>query len=343
MDQKRSENALKRHKIKELSSNAKKINYTSVMKNYADFASQNSRPSILYENLRQKYSREDIKAAITIPEILIPISIFSQGLSPLEALIKYMKENLGMRFRDISLQINRDERSIWYSYSRVKESKRLRTDEHDIKIPLSALADRKLSILENIISFLKHSHDDRQIATILGKSKSTIWSAAKRAEKKSAGKKPIKVSDIHEDTDLIELRKHIRSEEQLFLLETPSIPLTVFTGSLPPLGALVKYMKENLGIRLSEISKRLNRDQRTIGNAYSKAHRKHPLWLSPKKSRIIIPITIFSDRKFSLLESIVRELSSQDLTVSGIAARLNLSKKTVYTIKSRIRSKDDRK
>ena len=55
-----------------------------------------------------------------VEKIKVPLSIFSGKLSPLEALVKYLKENLGLRFHEIASELNRDDRSIWGTYRHIR-------------------------------------------------------------------------------------------------------------------------------------------------------------------------------------------------------------------------------
>ena len=51
----------------------------------------------------------------------IPFSIFrSPKLTVFEALVKYLKEECHLSYREISRLLNRDERNIWTVYNRAK-------------------------------------------------------------------------------------------------------------------------------------------------------------------------------------------------------------------------------
>ena len=53
----------------------------------------------------------------------VPVSIFrDRTLSVLEALVLYLK-NTGLTFKEISLHLNRDQRTIWTVYNRAKKKK----------------------------------------------------------------------------------------------------------------------------------------------------------------------------------------------------------------------------
>jgi DNA-directed RNA polymerase specialized sigma24 family protein len=55
-------------------------------------------------------------------EVLIPISVFKKPkLTPFEAMVKYLKEEKNLNYRQIGNLLNRDERNIWTVYSRAKK------------------------------------------------------------------------------------------------------------------------------------------------------------------------------------------------------------------------------
>lgn len=117
-------------------------------------------------------------------EILLPISIFKTILPPLEAVVKYLKENLGMRFTEIADRLHRDDRTIWVTY-RNSLSKYVEFEiDYTLQIPLSILADRSLSVLEHVSRYLKDNmgYSNKKIATILDKDESTIWTVYHRAQ-----------------------------------------------------------------------------------------------------------------------------------------------------------------
>ena len=56
-----------------------------------------------------------------IEELNIPVSIFNNySLSALESVTKYLREELSLRYCEIASLLNRDDRTIWTVYSRIK-------------------------------------------------------------------------------------------------------------------------------------------------------------------------------------------------------------------------------
>jgi predicted DNA-binding protein (UPF0251 family) len=117
----------------------------------------------------------------------IPVSIFNQGLSGLEAITFYLKEHRGLRFCAIASLLNRDDRTIWDSYTEgKKKAAAFSPSSESLFIPLSIFQNRSFGVLEAISKHLKEQHALKfsQIAQLLGKNDRTIWTAYHRASKK---------------------------------------------------------------------------------------------------------------------------------------------------------------
>ena len=116
----------------------------------------------------------------------IPISIFKNS-SPLESLVKYLKESLGLRLNEISRLLNRDERTIWITYKNAAKKKIALDINSKVKVPLHIFSDRKLSALENLVSYLINEEKIKilDIGNILNRDYKTVWTVYNRANKKS--------------------------------------------------------------------------------------------------------------------------------------------------------------
>ena len=65
---------------------------------------------------------KDVKKVIGENDVLIPISVFQdRTISVLETMVRYMKEELNLRYHEIALLLNRNDRTIWTVYSRAKK------------------------------------------------------------------------------------------------------------------------------------------------------------------------------------------------------------------------------
>jgi len=138
----------------------------------------------------QGISKIDILSKVQESEqkdILIPLSIFREELAGLEAISKYMKENLNLSNMEISHILNRSNKTIWSAYSNAveKRKKRFEAVDDEIFLPAGIFRKRHLSILETIVDFLKKRNlRNSQIAKILNKDQRTIWTVCSRIEKK---------------------------------------------------------------------------------------------------------------------------------------------------------------
>lgn len=120
---------------------------------------------------------------------LLPISIFNnKELSCLETIVKYLKEELKLRFHEIALMLNRDDRTIWTTYNVAckKRKERLHLKEPKFLIPVSVLTDRKFGVLEAIVGYLKDNFNLRysEIAFLINRDERNIWTVYNHFKKK---------------------------------------------------------------------------------------------------------------------------------------------------------------
>ena len=150
-------------------------------------------------SLKQEYALSDeeinkllkqlLKPKPPKEEINIPVSIFkNQNLGSLEAIVKYLRENLKLKFSLIASLTNRDERALAVTYrnARLKMPSSLPIETSEYSIPVSILADRKISVLEHVAYYLKTTYNlnYHQVAVILNRDDRTIWTVYQRAVKK---------------------------------------------------------------------------------------------------------------------------------------------------------------
>ena len=117
-------------------------------------------------------------------EVKVPISVFNnEYLSSLENIVKYLRENLLLRLT------NRNEIALAVTYRNAKkkmEAKFVVTEISPYSIPVSILKDRNISVLENIVAYLKDNFGlaYHKIAVLLNRDDRTIWTVYQRAKKK---------------------------------------------------------------------------------------------------------------------------------------------------------------
>ncbi len=119
----------------------------------------------------------------------LPVSIFdNEELSALETITKYLKENENLRYTDIAKLLNRDQRTIWVTYNNSKKKKQdsLKIEKSEYIVPLDIFSDRNLSILENLVFYLKETYNLRyvEIAGLLHRDERNIWGVYNKAKKK---------------------------------------------------------------------------------------------------------------------------------------------------------------
>ena len=90
----------------------------------------NATESSMALGLRRK---SKIKVRQPLQKILIPVSIFNRELSSLETIVKYLREVLNLKNKEISNVINRNVRTIWTTYQNAIEKlpKRFSLDDDE--------------------------------------------------------------------------------------------------------------------------------------------------------------------------------------------------------------------
>ncbi len=152
---------------------------------------------LLLSHLKEKYNASDEEILKIIAgetkEEGIPLAAFSnEKLSSLEIIVKYLKENSRKTYHEIALIMNRDDRTIWstYSNSLKKQKKPLKFNDHSTIIPYSIFYARKNSILESLVLHLKDQLgiSYNKIAELLLKDYQTIYTTYRKGRSKKDGK-----------------------------------------------------------------------------------------------------------------------------------------------------------
>lgn len=146
--------------------------------------------------------------------------------------------------------------------------------------------------------------------------------------------------------DYLEQEKGFSSDEIIRLVvkekkpEAVEIPVCIFNNKLSSLESVVKYLKENLDLKYSEIAKLLNRNDRTIWTTYSNSRKKYAKKFVVKDNKYFIPALIISNRSLSVLESIVYYMKDNlNLRYSQIALMLHRDQRTIWTVYNRRRKR----
>ncbi|MBR9692477.1 hypothetical protein GOV07_00950 [Candidatus Woesearchaeota archaeon] len=117
------------------------------------------------------------------------------------------------------------------------------------------------------------------------------------------------------------------------------VPVTVFTTTLSPLEAIIKFLKEERGMKYSVISRLLARDQRCIRITYLRAAKKAPVRFKPAASRTMFPLALLRDRSLSPAEQVTRFLRGEGLRYCDIARLLGKDDRTIWTLARRSEEK----
>lgn len=149
---------------------------------------------LVLDEIKQKYnlSSNEILSFVeekrVAKEILIPVSVFENDLSALEAVCKYLKEELEFSYNKIALLLNRNHRTIWTTYNNAvaKRKEKLVVKESRYFVPVNVFVNRKLSVLEAIVSYLRERYKLRysEIAVLLNRDERNVWSVYQRKLRK---------------------------------------------------------------------------------------------------------------------------------------------------------------
>ncbi len=137
------------------------------------------------------YVREEAVKETTVAEISsqeVPINIFTDSISPLEAIVKFLKENKGLKLVDIAKLTGRDQRAIGVTYRAAvkKMPEQYVIDEVRYTVPANMLQDKKLSVAEHVVKQLKEAYqlNYHEVAVLIKRDDRTVWTLYKRAIKK---------------------------------------------------------------------------------------------------------------------------------------------------------------
>ncbi len=135
-----------------------------------------------------EFDEQDIRNLEIKKEISVPIGIFANDvLSSLEAIVKYLKEDLKLKFSKIAKLLNRSNKTIWTTYHNAakKMPSPFGLVISNIMIPVSAFANRSFSTLESLVGFIKElDYTNHDVALMLHLDDRTIWTVYDRVKKK---------------------------------------------------------------------------------------------------------------------------------------------------------------
>ena len=130
----------------------------------------------------------------------------------------------------------------------------------------------------------------------------------------------------------------LTEEEKKEIFMEKGLPISIFGRKHSGLEAIVVYLKDFEKKTVKEIAKLLKRQTSTIYTTYQKSKKKGKLVVSDKS--ILVPWTIFANRRFSILETLVAHLKSKKLSLAQISKKLNRSYSTIKTVSYRYHEKE---
>ncbi|MBL7055569.1 hypothetical protein ISS07_01510 [Candidatus Woesearchaeota archaeon] len=207
------------------------------------------------------------------PKFFIPSYILrNENLSVLENLVKYLKEELNLKYSEIARILERDQRTIWTTYKKA-ETKQQEKNYVDIskiyinfhtllsKFPLvsiiSELEDsyfipadifsEDLSTTKSVVKFLKENYSlsISKISSLLKKEYASIWNSYSSS----------KASKLEFSSDKL-------------------IPVSALKPHLGMSSSIILFLKDSLNISYHDIALLMQRDERTVWTTYKNAKEK---------------------------------------------------------------------
>ena len=177
------------------------------MKNASESGNEAEKHRLNHEELKRSLETIDVfikgvceKYNLTSAEVLnllagekkpdsVPSYILKDtNLGVLEAVTKYMKEELSLTYHKIAEILKRDDRVVWVTYNKAlsKRKERFQSEKPSVDIPVSVFTDEILGPLEAVSKFLieemKMEYGDA--AKLLNRDPRSIWACYKRANDK---------------------------------------------------------------------------------------------------------------------------------------------------------------
>jgi len=120
------------------------------------------------------------------------------------------------------------------------------------------------------------------------------------------------------------------------------IPISILGNrKLSCLESVIKFLREEVDLSNSQVSKILARSPQTCWTTYRNAVKKLPARSKFDFSENDIPVSVIRNNKLSVLESIVVFLAGKYLSFHEIALLLNRDDRTIWTVHKRAMTKNE--
>ena len=146
---------------------------------------------LLIKEIKNRYNltNPQISKLTTTPKT-IPLNIFSTKLGALEAITKYLKENINLPYIQIAKLLNRNQKTIWTAYHKSQQKHPTALTIKEQQIPIQIFKNKKLTILEALILHLrKQNLKYIEISELLNRDQRNIWTIYSRTKEKLKGNK----------------------------------------------------------------------------------------------------------------------------------------------------------
>ena len=155
-----------------------------------------------YHKAKEKFDKSPKEIIKSLSgQVLLPISIFVHQLGCLEAIVKYLRENLNLGFREIAQQLKKSQANIRVSYSNSNKKHASAFETIDVLkgsgqifVPVKIFSSAKFSMLEALVKFLKEDLELKfcEISKLIGRDQRTVWTVYRRAVSKKANSESFK-------------------------------------------------------------------------------------------------------------------------------------------------------
>jgi hypothetical protein len=143
-----------------------------------------SNQSMIVYSFQQSLSLPETSYEIlSAEERAVPLSIFSTGLSALQALVRYLHERQELSLTKIAHLLERSPKTIWTTYQQARKLPFI--FEEGPTVPVSIFSNRLLSPLEALVTHLSRMGlRNVEIARRLHLDPRTTWTVANRVKRK---------------------------------------------------------------------------------------------------------------------------------------------------------------
>jgi hypothetical protein len=150
--------------------------------------------NVIMENISDKFkipfeqvielSRKKESGGLDFPSFILR----DNRLGIMEAVTKYLKEDLQMPYSKIALALNRDPRVVWVTYNKalLKKKERFSMGEPSRMIPISVFCDSSLGPMEALSRYLvdKEQMSFSSCASLLNRDSRSIWACYNKSKNK---------------------------------------------------------------------------------------------------------------------------------------------------------------